>query len=90
MPRPVTTRSAKSVQGWVFKSDQLAQAFAPIAFDAVDAVDAGKSSRGASDRGTRIAVAANLHVVMGLQAFAQPSQATTDPEVDDALLLPFI
>ena len=84
MPRLETSRSAKSVQGWVFKSDQLAQIYAPFA------TDASEQSRGASETSARIAVAAKLHTVVGLQAFAHPPQSAIDQEVDDALLLPFI
>jgi len=82
MPRLVRSRLVKSVNGWASKSDQLAQAFAPFATDAVAHVASGK--------GTRVAVAANLHDVVGLQAFTLTPQAAADPEVDDALLLPFV
>jgi hypothetical protein len=75
-------RSVKSVRGWASKSDQLARAFAPFATDPAAQVASGKSGR--------IAVAANLHDVVGLQAFTLTPQAAAALEVDEALLLPFI
>jgi hypothetical protein len=82
MQRQMTTRSVKNVQGWVSKSDQLARVFAPFATDAVAHVASGKD--------TRIAVAANLHDVMGLQAFTLTPQAAPSLEMDDALFLPVV
>jgi len=81
MPRPVTTRSVKSVQGWASKSDQLARASTPFAPDAVDRDAEGHA---------RVAVAANLHKVVGLQAFTLTPQAAANLEVDDALFLPVV
>jgi hypothetical protein len=94
MPRRVIARPVKDVKKWASKSDQLAQAFAPFATEAVDPLASGKNSRGASDesgRGdvepsSRVAIAANLHDLVGLQAFAQTPPAAADPEADDALL----
>jgi hypothetical protein len=74
VPRPVTTRSVKSTKGWASKSDQLALAFAPFATDGAARVAAGKSSR--------VAVAANLHDVVGLQAFTLTPQAAALLEAD--------
>ena len=82
MPRQVTTRFAKSSRGWPAKTVQLAQVYAPFATQPF--------VPGAADRGGRVAVAANLHDVVGLGTFVLPPQAAANLEVDDALLLPFI
>jgi len=81
MPRLVTTRAVKSVQGWASKSDQLAQAFAPFATDAAD-----RDAKGH----IRVALAANLHDVVGLQAFTLTQQPAANLEADGALFLPVV
>jgi hypothetical protein len=82
MPRLATTRSAKSLQGFASKTEHLAQVYAPFVLPA--------ALSGAADQGGRVAVAANLSAVLGLQVFVQPAQTVANLEVDDALLLPFV
>ena len=78
MPRQVTPYSAKRTKGSASKSDPLALVFAPFATD--------EMTHTTPDKSTRIAVAANLHDVIGLQVFQTP-QTGADLEVDDALFL---
>lgn len=75
MPKIVITHDVADVEKWTSKNsmDALQKAFAPYATDVVAYV--------AADGSNRVAVAANIHDMEGMMAFAQTPEAAANMEV---------